>query len=148
MSEPQAASFADWLAIRELTAVYNRCFDEADADGWARTFTETGRLEVAGADAPLTGPEQLSEFCRDRGWGYLHTTSDPRIAVEGDSARQECNLIMLRRFEDRSRPVLLATGRYTDTLLRTPMGWRFAERRIELDSRLDGTRPGTDRGRS
>ncbi|MGW6456132.1 nuclear transport factor 2 family protein [Streptomyces sp. NPDC055078] len=131
------ASFADWVAIRELTAVYNRCFDSADANGWAGTFTETGRLEVTGSGAPLTGRRSLAEFCRSRGRGYVHLTTDPVVRVTGDTARQECALVMLRRHENRSRPVLLTTGRYRDTLVRTPGGWRFTERLIDLDSPLD-----------
>ncbi|MGW1090893.1 nuclear transport factor 2 family protein [Streptomyces sp. NPDC002596] len=138
MSEATAVEFADWLAIRELTATYNRCFDEADAEGWARTFTPAGRLEVIGGGIACTGWTELADFCRSRGWGYLHMTLDPRIRVEEALARQECNLLMLRRRKDQSPPTLLATGRYTDGLVRTPAGWRFAERRIELDNRLDG----------
>ena len=136
MSDPTGTKFADWQAIRELTATYNRCFDRSDAAGWAGTFLESGRLEVIDQEVTYTGRDQLSEFCRSRGWGILHMTLDPEVTVDGDHAAQRCNLLMFRRYEGHERPTLLATGRYSDTLVRTPEGWRFDLRAVQLDTRL------------
>jgi hypothetical protein len=139
MSDPTGTKFADWQAIRELTATYNRCFDKSDAAGWAGTFLESGRLEVIGQGVTYTGRDQLSEFCRSRGWGILHMTLDPEVTVDGDRADQRCNLLMFRRYESQERPTLLATGRYSDRLVRTSDGWRFAVRQVQLDARLRDT---------
>ncbi|MGW0042291.1 nuclear transport factor 2 family protein [Rhodococcus sp. NPDC003348] len=136
MSESAGVDFADWQAIRELTATYNRCFDKSDAAGWAGTFLASGRLEVAGEGVTYTGHDELGGFCRSRGWGILHMTLDPEVTVDGDRAEQRCNLVMFRRYEDQARPTLMATGRYTDSLVRTPDGWRFDLRVVELDTRL------------
>ncbi|GAA4490541.1 hypothetical protein GCM10023094_54040 [Rhodococcus olei] len=141
MSSPSPADFADWQSIRTLTAIYNRCFDKSDADGWAGTFVDTGRLEVAGEGVAYTGHQELREFCRSRGWGILHMTLDPEVTVTGGRAEQRCNLVMFRRHENRERPTLMATGRYADSLVRTPDGWRFEHRLVELDNRL-GYTPG------
>jgi hypothetical protein len=136
MCSRTCARFADWQAIRELTATYNRCFDESDVEGWAATFVESGRLEVAGEGVTYTGREALGDFCRSTGWGILHMTLDPEVKVDGDRAEQRCNLLMLRRYESQEPPSVIATGRYTDSLVRTSEGWRFELRVVELDTRL------------
>ncbi|MFE5702271.1 nuclear transport factor 2 family protein [Rhodococcus koreensis] len=136
MSSSAGTEFADWQAIRELTATYNRCFDNSDAVGWAGTFLTSGRLEVRGEGVAYTGHEELADFCRSRGWGILHMTLDPELTVDGDHAEQRCNLLMFRRHESQERPTLLATGRYSDTLVRTSEGWRFDLRAVQLDTRL------------
>ncbi|MGH9028446.1 MAG: nuclear transport factor 2 family protein, partial [Acidimicrobiales bacterium] len=38
----------DRTEIRELTARYNRCFDDGDSEGFAATFTDDGVMEVTG----------------------------------------------------------------------------------------------------
>lgn len=136
MSNSPGTEFADWQAIRELTATYNRCFDNSDGVGWAETFLTSGRLEVLGEGVAYRGHAELADFCRSRGWGILHMTLDPELTVEGDRAEQRCSLLMFRRYEGRERPTLLATGRYSDTLVRTSEGWRFALRAVQLDTRL------------
>ena len=42
------AWLVDRAQIRELTARYNRCFDDGDPEGFAATFTEDGVMEVDG----------------------------------------------------------------------------------------------------
>lgn len=130
----ESPSFPDWVAIRELTARYNSCFDVADATGWAQSFTTDGRLEVAGTGPALRGREELAAFCRDRGWGFLHMTLDPHIELTSFGARQRCNLLLFVRSAERAPSRLLATGRYDDELVRTPDGWRFAVRSVEMDT--------------
>ena len=48
----------DRARIRELTARYNRCFDDGDPEGFAATFTEDGVMEVAGG--PSTSGRERS----------------------------------------------------------------------------------------
>ncbi|OYD61433.1 nuclear transport factor 2 family protein [Rhodococcus sp. OK302] len=139
MSSSAGIAFKDWQAIRELTATYNRCFDQSDAVGWAGTFLESGRLEIVGQGVTFTGREQLSDFCRSRGWGILHMTLDPAVTVNGDCAEQRCNLLMFRRYESHERPTLLATGRYSDRLVRTEEGWLFEAREVQLDASIGDT---------
>lgn len=128
------------LAIQDLTATYNRCFDEADADGWASTFVEDGVLEVVDQGVAYRGHDEIRAFCEARGWGYVHLTTDPVIAIDGDTATQRCNLLMLRRWEDRRPPTLLSSGRYLDAVVRTVDGWRFRHRRVTLDADLTAAR--------
>jgi hypothetical protein len=129
-----APEFPDWLAIRELTARYNRAFDEADVEGWGDTFVPGGRLAIAPSGPVYEGREALSAFIRDRGWGFLHMTLDPQIELTATGARQQCNLLLFGRSAARRTPELINTGRYDDELVRTPDGWRFACRTVEMDS--------------
>ena len=137
---PDVAALLDRLAVQDLTATYNRCFDEADADGWAATFVEDGVLEVVDQGVAYRGRDEIRAFCEARGWGYLHLTTDAVVTVDGDTAGQRCNLLMLRRWEDKRPPVLLSTGRYVDDVVRTPDGWRFRHRRVTLDTDLVAAR--------
>jgi len=129
------SELADRLAIRELTARYNRAFDDVDPDAYARVFTEDGVLEVDGE--PIAGREALIETVRATGYGIVHITSDAIVAIDGDAAVQECTLLTARRAQDRSENAFLATGRYRDELVRTPDGWRFKRRSVTMDLALD-----------
>ena len=137
---PGVAELLDRLAVHELTATYNRCFDEADADGWAATFVEDGVLEVVDQGVAYRGRDEIRAFCEARGWGYLHLTTDAVVTVNGDRAVQRCNLLMLRRWEDKRPPALLSTGRYVDDVVRTADGWRFRHRQVTLDADLTAAR--------
>jgi hypothetical protein len=130
----ETPSFDDWLAIRELTARYNRAFDEADVAGWADTFLPDGHLAVIPSGPVYRGRDALSAFIRERGWGYLHMTLDPQIELTEGGARQRCNLLLLGRSATGRPPQLINTGRYDDELVRTPDGWRFTARTVEMDS--------------
>ena len=130
----------DWIAIRELTARYNRALDDSRADDWVDTFLESGGLYVAGTDDRWVGKTALMTFVSSKPWGSMHLTVDPEIQVDGDIARQVCSLIMVRRSPNRTAPVLMTTGRYDDVLSRTLQGWRFDKRVVFLDASI--TSPG------
>lgn len=122
----------DHLAIRELTARYNRAFDDVDSEAWADTFTSNGVMEFGGP--PVTGRDALVEMSRATGYGYVHITTDPIIEVDGDRATQSCTLVVATRSKERGPVGVAMTGRYEDELVRTPDGWRFTRRRAILDT--------------
>lgn len=123
---------ADWIAIRELTARVGRAFDDRRPDEWAGCFTEDAVFEVVGR-LRLEGAQALREFAAAAPYGSVHTTTDPVIEVDGDRAVQTCTLISARRTEDHQPVVFGGTGRYTDELVRTAAGWRFARRSCVVD---------------
>jgi uncharacterized protein (TIGR02246 family) len=130
----------DRARIRELTARYNRCFDDGDPEGFAATFTEDGVMEVVGGPT-TTGRAQLAEMVRGTPYGIVHVTVDAIVEVDGDRAVQDVTLLVvarppegLPRPERRSR--LQRTGRYRDELVRTAEGWRFVRRTATLDGGL------------
>jgi uncharacterized protein (TIGR02246 family) len=126
----------DHLAIRELTARYNRAFDDVDAEAWADTFTPDGVMEYGGP--PISGRDDLVAMSRATGYGYVHVTTDPVIVVDGDRATQSCTLVVATRSKERGPVGVAMTGRYEDELVRTPDGWRLARRRAILDGEMGG----------
>src|SRR3954468_20153638 len=92
----------DHLAIRELTARYNRAFDDVDSEAWADTFTPDGTMEWSGAE-PITGRDALVEMSKGTGYGYVHITTDPIIDVIGDRATQLCTVIVANRTKERDQ---------------------------------------------
>ncbi len=86
----------DRAQIRELTARYNRCFDDGDPDGFAALFTEDGVMEVAGTFT-VSGREALAEMVRHTPYGVVHVTVDATVEVDGDRAVQDVKLLVLAR---------------------------------------------------
>ncbi|HLN43503.1 MAG TPA: nuclear transport factor 2 family protein [Acidimicrobiales bacterium] len=134
------AWMVDRARIRELTARYNRCFDDGDPDGFADTFTEDGAMEIDGGPT-TTGRAALADMVRRTPYGIVHVTVDAIIEVDGDRAVQDVTLLVVARPPvdapaDKRRSRLQRTGRYHDQLVRTPEGWRFARRTVTLDGGL------------
>ena len=134
MSDP-VQRLRDQLEIRELTARYNRAFDDGDADAYAATFVPDGSMEATGIPR-AEGHDALKGLVRQTPYGIVHITTDPIIEIDGDRAVQHCTLIVANRHEDRSPVTFGTTGRYDDELVRTADGWRFTSRVAVLDGDL------------
>jgi len=138
--DPEVRWLLDRAQIRELTARYNRCFDDGDPEGFAATFTEDGVMEVAGGFS-VSGRDALAEMCRRTPYGVVHATVDATVEVDGDRATQDVTVLVIARPKPDAEPEarhshLQRTGRYSDELVRTPGGWRFARRAVVLDGGL------------
>lgn len=138
--DPDTRWLLDRAQILELTARYNRYFDDGDPERFAETFTEDGRMVVTGGPT-VAGRHALEEMCRHTPYGVVHVTVDPVVEVDGDRAVQQVTLLVLARPAPDAPPdgrvsALQRTGHYTDELLRTPAGWRFATRTVVLDGGL------------
>jgi uncharacterized protein (TIGR02246 family) len=132
--------WVDMLEIREVVERSARSIDDRDAAALAELFEEDGVLQLAGT--VIAGRVQLrAMFGGAAGgprWtdpgellkqpGSMHLTTNPVIAVEGDSATAETDMITLVRGEDgRARITLLA--RYRDRLRRAGDGrWLISSR--------------------
>jgi len=134
------AWLVDRARIRELTARYNRCFDDGAPEGFPATFTEDRAMEIDGG--PTTrGREALAEMVRRTPYGIVHVTVDAIVEVDGDRAVQDVTLLVVNRPSadtppEKRRSRLQRTGRYHDELVRTPDGWRFQHRIASLDGGL------------
>ncbi|MHB8438913.1 MAG: nuclear transport factor 2 family protein [Acidimicrobiales bacterium] len=129
--------FIDYTAIRELTARYNRFFDDGDAEAFADTFTPDGEMVVTGGFT-MAGRDRLVQMCKRTPFGVVHVTVDPIIDIQGDHAVQEVTILVLQRPapgapEGKLLSTLERTGRYRDELVRTAGGWRFSRRTATLD---------------
>jgi len=138
--EPEVRWLADRAQILELTARYNRAFDDGDPETFASLFTADGVMAVGGG--PTTaGRDALAEMCRRTPYGTVHATVDATVEVDGDRATQVVTLLVLQRPAPdvpraQRRSSLTRTARYTDELVRTGAGWRFARRSVVLDGGL------------
>ena len=135
--DPELRHLADRTMIRELTARYNRCFDDGDAEGFAATFTPDGAMEVAGGFV-VEGSHALAQMCRSVPYGVVHVTVDAIVEVDGDRATQDVTVMVLQRPKPDAAPAERTTrldrsGRYHDELVRTEDGWRFTRRTATLD---------------
>ena len=135
--DPELRWLVDRARIRDLTARYNRCFDDGDVEAFAHTFTADGVMEVVGG-FEVRGRQGLAEMCRRTPYGVVHVTVDATVEVDGDRAVQDVTVMVLQRPKpdaapEERRTTLERSGRYHDELVRTPDGWRFARRTVTLD---------------
>lgn len=135
--DPELEWLADRTRIRDLTARYNRSFDDGDTDAFAETFTEDGVMEVVGG-FEVRGRAGLAEMCRRTPYGVVHVTADATVDIDGDRAVQDVTVMVLQRPKPDAAPAerqttLERSGRYHDELVRTADGWRFARRTVTLD---------------
>lgn len=122
------ASYADREAIRALSARYNLAADSRDLDAYTDCFVPDGAFEMVGL-ARLEGGAALSAMIGALDFPTLHVTADAVIDVDGDSATQQCAIMIFGRAADENEIRPVTTGRYHDRLQRTADGWRFVERR-------------------
>ena len=137
MADHEVQWLVERTRIRELTARYNRAFDDGDAEAFAATFTPDGVMEVVGGPT-TTGRAALAEMCRHTPYGIVHVTVDAIVEVDGDRAVQDVTVMVLQRPKPDAGPDerisrLDRSGRYHDELVRTPQGWRFSKRTATLD---------------
>lgn len=125
------AQLRDRIAVQELSARYNRAFDDVDVETWLNTFTDDGEMSLNGRE--WSGHDALRRLITRVGFGMVHMTTDAVVSVEGDRAVQQCSLLLLRRQRDRGSISLVTSGRYADTLVRTASGWRFRRRAVVTD---------------
>ncbi len=105
--------------ILQLLYRYNHAIDGGDAHGWADTFTEDGAFDVAGQ--VTTGREALEAWAANVK-GLRHVVANPLIDVAGDAATVRAYIIAF------TGTTPLVVGTYSDELVRTAEGWRFAKR--------------------
>jgi len=123
----------DKAEIGELTALYGRCFDDGDPEAFASLFTEDGVMEVSGGWV-TNGRAGLEDMCRNTPPGTMHVITDQTVVVDGDSATQVVSILVMKKAKTKTDPPkVVSTGRYTDSLVGTPDGWRFAKRSVVLD---------------
>lgn len=130
----------DKLAIHELLARSAWAYDEARLDVMKDCFTEAVqmRLRIAGGDVigPYEGRDAVLALNRDA----IASQRDQRRHVvsnvffeseDGDAAVVVSTLTLLATADGRTSVV--SAGLYRDTVVRTPEGWLFAERFLQLD---------------
>jgi ketosteroid isomerase-like protein len=135
----------DRLEIRELVDRYARAADRVDGDAAAALFTEDGALRIfergnevpvrerLGGEAIATAFSGLSRYDVT-----LHVVANHLVELEGDIATGEtyCLAHHVRSIGEGADAHLsdyMMAIRYLDTFERTAMGWRIAQRHLQLE---------------
>jgi uncharacterized protein (TIGR02246 family) len=122
-------SAEDSLEILQLVARADACATARDADGYAALFTENAVMD--GAKGRAEGRAALSRTVAAV-WagepaGTLHLTLN---AVIDDSRAEPSVESVMLMVTTGSPPAVIGSARVTQTLRKTPDGWRISERRI------------------
>jgi len=123
-------SSEDGWAIQQLM---NRYTEGACRRDWPQvlgTFAPTGVWSVPARGIELTGHEAIrpamSGFVDQMDY-FVQMNSAAVIEVDGDSATAKSVIRECGKFTGRDE-ALEVLGHYTDDLVRTPEGWKFARR--------------------
>lgn len=128
-----AERIADQFAIHDVLFRYARALDDRDSQLLRTCFTEDAVCEVG---ATLSGIDSIVAFAQ----GVLsafdvtqHLIANPRCTIDGDRAASICDLHA--QHVARGAPGgehYVIGGRYDDSFVRTPKGWRIAHRRLRV----------------
>jgi ketosteroid isomerase-like protein len=124
-------------AVRNLLGTYCRLIDAGDFTALGALFAdgvlldEQGRVAAKGAEAATALWTGLVKRYDDGTPHTRHTTSNPVIEVDGDTAVCLSSFVVFQQVE--SRLEAIAAGRYRDELAATDGTWRFTSRQFFLD---------------
>ena len=146
-------NFEDWLALTQLYADYASAVDSGHWDLWPEFFTEQCVYRLQPREnhergVPLATLSFTSKgMLKDRVYGIKetlfhdpyyqrHIVGTPVVrSTEAGQFRCEANYAVLRtKLSDAS--TVFNVGRYLDTVVRTPEGFKFASRECIYDSEM------------
>ena len=116
----------DYNDIQQLYARYAHGIDTHADEGamYAATYTEDGVLDVG--TRKYEGRAALTALAKPPGDPTLvHVVSNIAIQPSSDGARVVANMTQMTLGEAGKPPTIRGFGRYEDTVVRTPDGWRF-----------------------
>jgi 3-phenylpropionate/cinnamic acid dioxygenase small subunit len=133
---------ADRLAIADVLTRYAWSLDSKEFDGLDDVFTPDARIDYTSSGG-IAGA-----FPEVKAWlasvlplfpAYQHLVTNTDIRVDGDEATSRAGFYnpMVTTKRDGSRGIFFTGGEYHDRLVRTPAGWRIAER-VERSVWTDG----------
>lgn len=131
----------DHLEINQLVARYGPAVDSGSAHAAADLWTEHGVFDAVGA-AHMEGHEQIAEMVEGDGHqglirnGCGHVLTAPLVWVDGDLAEGRSYALNIRWQPEEERFWVARASANSWRWVRTPDGWRIAER---VNANLDGT---------
>jgi hypothetical protein len=126
-------SAQDYAEIQQLYARYNVAIDTGDAEGYAATFTPEGMFNN------LTGHDALVGFIktwRERLNGASRRHWNTNLLISGDAKTASASVYLMLLDVSTKPGTIAAVGTYTDSLIKTADGWRFAKRTTHMDGAL------------
>lgn len=119
--QPTTLTGNDYAEILQLYFKYPIALDSGDAEGYANLFTDDGSF------GNRVGRQALIDFVKGRAASTVrHAPLTPMITATPEGARGT----VLNLFVDvaQTPATITRVSQYTDTLVKTPQGWRFKTR--------------------
>lgn len=128
---------SDRLEIQDLFARYCFAIDERDWDVLDSVFTPDAAIdytETGGAKGSLAEIKAWLPVALERFPSFQHMVATTKLTLVGDTALSRTILFnpMVHKGEDGAEQVFFIGLWYRDKLVRTPDGWRIAERYEEI----------------
>ena len=135
----------DRAAITDLILRYSYTWDGRDAAGWVGLFTDDAviRASFVGKQAWSYGSNTERRTFIDGFYEAMakqglvttrHVQAGTLLTAEKDgSVRGETMFVVAFQFRGEKTPRFTNTGVYRDRFVRTPTGWKFALRDIDVD---------------
>jgi ketosteroid isomerase-like protein len=131
----------DQLEIMQLVAQYGPAVDSGAGDAAAALWTEDGKFDAV-PQRRMRGRDEIAGMVHGEGHQSLiqngcgHVLTVPHIAVDGDRATGRSYALNIRWDAAAERFWVARVSANTWRWVRTPQGWRIAER---INASLDGT---------
>ena len=139
--EDRLRRLEDHLEITQLVAQYGPAVDSGSAEAAAALWSADGRFDAVGAIG-MRGRDEIAGMVRGRGHqdlirnGCGHVLTVPHVVVDGDEARGRSYALNIRWDAEAERFWVARVSANTWRWVRTPAGWRVADR---VNANLDGT---------
>lgn len=126
----------DYAEIQQLYARYNFAVDAIDGEGVAAVYTPDG-IFYEGKNRQIVGHDALVNWVNTE-VKTNHAIDHRRhwnanLMITGTPEGAKAAIYLLTINVGVNPPVILAAGRYDDTLVKTPQGWRFKTRMVQGD---------------
>lgn len=122
----------DKIAIQELSNTHVKYLDAHDVEAWAGCWVPDGKFIAT--YGTFEGHEAIKEFIRGhikagKEDGARHTLMN--YVIEGDGDRATVYSLVVKVQVEKA-PFIIATGVYNDVVVRTPEGWKFESRQLDV----------------
>jgi ketosteroid isomerase-like protein len=129
-ADTMTLSSQDYQEIEQLYARYNVAIDSGDAEAYAATFTPDGIFNSFSGHDALVG---FVKAWRERLNGANRRHWNTNLLISGDG-RTATGSVYLMLLDISTKPAsIAAVATYTDSLVKTASGWRFAKRTTHSD---------------
>lgn len=136
-------SAADRNEIHELTTAYGWHHDLRDFDSLRRCFTADATYVMKIADGPTFGPhagvdaivDQIQTFKNAQRDKRRHHISNIQVIARGRDTATVLSYVIISAVANQELSIK-TVGTYTDTVTRTPDGWRISAKELHLDIRF------------
>ena len=139
--------------IADLLESYGHALDDDRAEAWSGFFEDDAVYQITTRENVAAGRPIGIVLCEGRGMmddrikalrianifeshTHRHVLGRPLIQPRADGGCDARSSFVIYRTLYTGATEVFATGRYDDVLQPGPQGWKFAQRRVVLDSRM------------